>query len=74
MSLYLHSNDFKKKYPQKKSIGRGSYGEVYHSNDETVVKIQKVDLERSSPALHEIDIYHRFEHPGIIPLLNYSIE
>jgi len=69
MSRYLTLNKFNILYPRTDKIGIGSYGDVWNSGD-NVVKIQKLDIEA---ILTEIDAFHRFIHPCIIPLLHYSL-
>jgi len=67
---FLDIQSFSARYPLDRKIASGSYGSVYLSGNDTVVKGQQSD---TSAILKEIDIFNRFSHPCIIPLLNYTV-
>lgn len=74
MDKLISLEDFHRLYPVGTRISSGSYGEVFTSNFENVVKIQRTTYNDVGVSLREVNVYSRFIHPCIIPLLNYTFQ
>lgn len=68
----IYPDEFDRLYPIGVRLSAGSYGEVYKSGFQNVVKIQRTPFADIHSSLLEVNVYARFEHPCIIPLLHYT--
>ena len=59
----LHIDDFNRKYPIGPKLSQGTYGTVYLSGEDTVIKQQKTTWDGVKPSLIELDAYQRFNTP-----------
>jgi serine/threonine protein kinase len=73
---YLIPEEFESRYPQGNFLSSGSYGRVYLSGADSVIKEigGKTALNSFNSSLKELNVYSHVDHPCVVRMKNWTYE